>query len=530
MANDITIEVEARVGDALAQLTLTAGAVRMLADEADNAGSSIGDGRDNRTLSGRLSGLRNVLSNMGDRGPLGMVIRGFGNLASAMLGPLDMGMKFAENFQQIGTTGQALLGVLVSLPIAFVGVAAAIGAATFAATALASILGTLVAIAADLVAPVTLLGGLLGGLAAGFLIAAKRASDGGGKLTEFSKKLDMLKSMFGHTADELAHRFLPYLLELADASQHALNFLDRIIKLPLGQAFRALDTRGTKLLGEFVDRVAQVLSKPIRLAFRVAFDDSAFSNMVSDWWHRFVGFLFGSVEHHPIEVRPGFFKMENKTVDGVLQPFIDWWNRHHFTRQGIQLGRQILNGVLNSGMRARLVAFFAQVFRDAGRRALHAFWDSLNTPLLPLLERLWHTIDQQVNAAGHRWRQSIVSSMQSAWNAVKQAASNAWNWIVNLIESPLHINIDWPSPPSWLTSLNPFGGGGSSVPSRGGSGGSSPTNPGVARFQPRVAMAAVPFVIHIHGADLSDSATQKRVARQVGKHIANDWRRRAGGH
>lgn len=534
MANDVSIVVEADLGDTLLKLELAKLAVDDLGEAGSFAGKRIGDDTDRNSFSSRIGNLRNALSNMGDRGPLGMVIRGFGNLASAMLGPIDLGFKFAQNFQQMGTVAQGLIGVVASLGIGFVGFAATIAVVTFAATALATILGTLVAIVADLVAPVTLLGGLLGTLAAGFVIAAKKAAEGGGHLNEFSKKLDTLKSMFDRTSGILAHRFLPYLVELAGAAEKALLFLDRIIKLPLGQAFRAIDTRGTKLLGQFIDRVAEVLGKPIRLAFHVAFDDTAFSNMVSDWWHRFVGFLFGSVEHHPIEVRPGFFKMENKTVDGVLQPFIDWWNRHHFTRQGIQLGRQILAGVLNSGMRQRIVDFISQVFRDSARRAGRAFLNALNQPLGPLLLALvvktWNSIDRTINDAGHRARGAIISAMQSAWNSVLNFASNIWNKIVDFVTHPISINIDWPSPPSWLTGL--LGGGGPSVPSRGGSGGSSPTGGGsVARFRPRVAMAAAPNVyVTIHGADLSDGATQRRVAAQVGKHIVADWRRRAGGH
>lgn len=531
MANDVVIEVEARVGDAIAQMTLTAAAVRALGDAGSETSSKIGDERDGRSLSGRLSGLRRTLSNMGDRGPLGMIVRGFGNLASAMLAPIDLGLKFAQNFERIGSVGQALLGVLVALPTAFIGLAAAVAAVTFAATALASILGTLVAIVADLVAPVTVLATLLGGLAAGFVIGAKRAAEGGGKLNEFSSIVDRLGSMFARTSGILAHVFLPYFVELGHAAERALAFLDRIIKLPLGQAFRALDTRGTKLLGQFVDRVAEVLSKPIRLAFRVAFDDSAFSNMVSDWWHRFTGFLFGTTERHPVELRPGVFKIRQTTVDGVFQPFIDWFNRHHFTRQGIQIGRQILNGVLNSGMRQRIVTFIVQIFRDSARQAGRAFLATLNQPLGPLLlaivRRTWNAIDQTINDAGHRARQSIISAMQSAWNSVLNFASNIWNRIVDFVTHPISINIDWPSPPSWLTGL--LGGGGPSVPSRGGGGASSPTGghavvANVRRAQARMATAGGNVVV-VNAGPLDSLAARRKTIGMIDRGLQQRWRR-----
>jgi hypothetical protein len=526
MANSVVIEVEARVGDAIAQMTLTAGAVRLLADEVDNAGSKVGTENDGRTLSGRLSRLQGTLSNIGDRGPLGKVIRGFGNLASAMLEPLDLGLKFAENFERIGTVGQSLLAVLVSLPVAFVGLAAAVAAVTFAATALADILGTLVAIAADFVAPLSLVAGLLGGLGLAFGIAAKRAADGGGKLSEFSQKLDMLKSMFGRTSDILAHAFLPYLLELAGAAQQALNFLDKIARLPLRQAFHAIDTQGMHMLRQFVDRVAEVLGRPIRLAFKVAFDDKNFAGMVQDWWHRFTGFLFGETESHPIKLHKKTIGFESHAVEGIFQPLIDWFNRHHFTQQGIQIGRQILNGVLDSGMRQRIVNFIVQVLRDSARRGGRAFLATLNQPmgpmLLALVRRTWNSVDQIVNDAGHRARQAIISAMQSAWNSVLGFVSNIWNEIVDFITHPISINIDWPSPPSWLGNLNPFGGGGSSVPSRGGSGGSSNPTFAIASARPS-ALGHVTVVQHFHGIDTHTLQGRRQLGQITSRAVEQRW-------
>lgn len=537
MANDVVIEVEARVGDAIAQMTLTAAAVRALGDEASSASSTIGNENDGRTLSGRLGGLRRTLSNMGDRGPLGMVVRGFGNLASAMLAPIDLGFKFAQNFEQMGTVAQGFIGVVASLGIGLVGLAATIAAVTFAATALATILGTLVAIAADLVAPVTLLGGLLGGLAAGFVLAAKRATEGGHNFKDFNGELDKLGSMFHRTGTLLAQRFLPYFEELAHAGERALLFLDKIIKLPLGQAFRTIDTQGTKLLGQFVDRVSEVLSKPIRLAFRVAFEDTAFANMVSDWWHRFTGFLFGSIEQHPIRLPSGrIIEIDKKQVDGIFQPLIDWFNRHHFTRQGARIGRQILAGVLNSGMRQRIVDFLGDVFRDAGHRALRAFIDTFNKPVWPLVVKAakaaWDAIDKKVNDAGHHARQSIIAALGNAWDWVKRKANNIWDGIVSKVESLLTVHISWPSPPSWVNKL--FGTSGIDVVKSiaGSVTGSDKAIP-FGHASPRVAAMAAPMIVnhfHIQSADLSDAPTRRRIAQQVGREITADWRRRAGGH
>lgn len=532
MANDVTIVVEASLGDTLLKLELARAAVNDLEGAGFSAGRTLGDDTDRNSFSSRLGNLRRALGNMGDRGPLGMVIRGFGNLAAAMLSPIQMGADFAKNFEQIGTVSQVLVGGLASLTIGVTGLAAAFAALAFAAVALASVLGTLVAIAADLVAPVSLLVGLLGGLGVGFVIAAKRAADGGPHLDSFADKVDKLGSMFHRTSTILAQRFLPYLNELADAASQALTFLDRVIKLPLGQAFRTIDTQGTKMLGKFVDRVAQVLSKPIRLAFHVAFEDSAFSNMVADWWHRFTGFLFGEVQRKPIRLPSGrIIEISSKQVDGVFQPLVDWFNRHHFTRQGIQIGRQILRGVMNSGMRDRMVSFIGDVLKEAGKQSVNAYIQAIRTIVvkaLPTFLRLRSLIIQKIKDAASQGRDAIVAALGHAWDWVKQKVNGIWDAIVAIIEAPLHISIDWPSPPSWLSNLP---GSGIIKSITGGIGGIAGAVPSVSpRVTPRAAMAAPNVFVTIHGADLSDAPTRRRIAQQVGKQIAADWGRRAGGH
>lgn len=538
MANDVVIEVEARVGDAIAQMTLTAAAVRALGDEASSASAQVGTETDNRTLSGRLTGLRRTLGNMGDRGPLGMVVRGFGNLAAAMLAPIDLGLKFAQNFEQLGSVAQAFIGIGASLSIGLVGLAAAIAAVTFAATALATILGTLVAIAADFVAPVTLLGGLLGGLAAGFVVAAKRATEGGHRFKEFNDHLDTLGSMFHRTGTLLAQRFLPYFNELAGAAEIALNFLDKIIKLPLGQAFRMIDTQGTKLLGRFVDRVAEVLSKPIRLAFHVAFEDTAFSSMVSDWWHRFTGFLFGTVESHPIKLHRKTIGFEEHAVDGIFQPLIDWFNRHHFTRQGIVIGRQILNGVMNSGLRNRMSAFIVAVLSEAARQAASAFlryFGRIASGVARLMGEVSHSIQSKISDAAGRASNAIIAALGHAWDWVKGKVSSVWSTIVGIVENPFNISINWPSPPSWFTSLlNGAGGLVSSIghgatdiiPGHGsvaGLGGGSTTG---GTFMPRTAMArGGGNTIIMRPGPLDSLASRRKVVAQIDRDLQQRWLR-----
>jgi len=535
VANDVTIVVEASLGDTLLKLELAKLAVEDLDHAGTMAGHNLGDETNHNSFAYRLGRLRYALGNIGDRGPIGSIVRGFGNLASAMLAPIQAGADFAKNFEQAGTVGQALIATISSLGIGLVALAAAAMVVVFAAEALASILGTLVAIVADLVAPVTLLVGLLGGLGVGFAIAAKRAAEGGIHLKGFSGIVDTLGSMFHRTSTLLAQRFLPYLIELGHAAETALLFLDKVIKLPLGQAFRMIDTQGTKLLGQFVDRVAEVLSKPIRLAFHVAFEDSSFHVMVADWWHRFVGFLFGETDRHPVEIRPGVFKILPRTVDGVLQPFIDWWNRHHFTKQGIQIGQQILRGIMNSGMRGRIIDFFVQIFKDAGRRAFNA----VRASAFSWVKWWGHEIAdvargfvQKISSAAGTARDWLKTRIGEAWDWVKRKVGTIWDEIVKIVEAPFDISINWPSPPGWFTSLLSGAGGLVSDIGHGVSGMVPGGHVATAnRAAPRAGAMASPNVfVTIHGADLSDATTQRRVAAQVGRAVIADWRKRAGGH
>jgi hypothetical protein len=446
-------------------------------------------------------------------------------------------VKFASNFERIGTIGQSLVAVVASVTIGWVGFAAAVGAAVFAATALATILGTLVAIVADFVAPLTLVGSLLGLLGVGFGLAAKRAADGGIHLKGFSDELAVLGSMFHRTTTILAQLFLPYLIRLAHAGEIALNFFDKIAKLPLKEAFQRIATQGTQLLTQFINEVTKVVARPIRLAFKLAFGEgpaaNEFQSTVSAWWNRFTNYLFGYVERHPLtklDILKGS-KPTVRRVDGIFQPLIDWFNRHHFTKQGEKIGREILRGL--RPLVGPIGDFIVEVIKDAGKRAGRAFLAVMNQPLGPLLLALvkatWNKIDQTVNDAGHRARQYIIAQMGNAWDWVKNKVSNIWSSIVDFITSPISVHINWPSPPSWLSNLP---GGRSGIDVIGGLFGSvagvgSSVSTAAA---PRTSMDAPMVIVNIHGADLSDPVQQRRVAQKIGKHIVADWRQRAAGH
>src|SRR5581483_10769499 len=201
-------------------------------------------------------------------------------------------------------------------------------------------------------------------LAAAFVVGATKAAGGKGPFKEFGDTISHLGDMFQHTATILGELFLPYLNRLAHGAEDALKFVDKLAKEPLAKAMHDMATQGVQMLNQFVQQVSHVLAKPIRLAFQIAFGSgpggNEFASAVAGWWKQFNDFLFGYTKSHPVELRPGVFKMESQTVNGIFQPLIEWFNRHHFTKQGEQIGHDILNGMTSSGAAQRMGQFLIQ--------------------------------------------------------------------------------------------------------------------------------------------------------------------------
>lgn len=327
-----------------------------------------------------------------------------------------------------------VLGYIEVLP-------AAIFAVVFAGYALADMLGTVLAIFGDLIAPLGLIAGLLGGLGFGFVLAAKRAADGGGKLQVFADKLATLKSMFGKTTDILAHAFLPILVQLASDAERALLFIDKLAREPLGKAMRDMATQGVQGLAKFVQQIAGFVAHPIRLAFKIAFGagpgGNEFASLVSSWWTQLQNFLFGYTASHPIKLNGRTIGFDTKTINGALQPFIDWWNRHHFTAQGIKLGHEIVSGLVKSGALQNVGKYLKTVFADAAVQAAKALigapfraaWAWIKSTAVAT----WHydvKALKSILGAGWAWaKKSAASAWHSAAAALKSALGNAWSWV-----------------------------------------------------------------------------------------------------
>jgi hypothetical protein len=142
MANDVTIVVEASLGDTLLKLELAKVAVNDLETPAA-LGFPSATTRTATVLQSPRN-LRNELGNMGDRGPLGSIIRGFGNLAGAMLAPIQLGADMANNFEERRQVGQVrLIGSRVAGRVLRAFSPSVILSAVQSSRVLASTLGTL---------------------------------------------------------------------------------------------------------------------------------------------------------------------------------------------------------------------------------------------------------------------------------------------------------------------------------------------------------------------------------------------------
>jgi hypothetical protein len=356
MANDVSIIVSADLGDTLVKLDLAKHAVNDLGDASENTAAK----QDAAAVS---------------TGFFDTALTGLNDAMTASI-PLFGGMEVP----------------LIVLPVVA-------GAAAAAVVALADALGTVIAIAAAFVAPLTLVTGLLGSLGLGFALAAKKAfgmhEDGLGQA------IGGLKNQFNDLTTTLVGRFMPVFQFLIHNAHDALDFLGRIAKLPLDDAFKKLATQGVPAVEKFLGQVGHMLAHPVRLAFQIAFGTGKGGNevatAVSHLWNQLSDFLFGYTKTHFLRLDGRVFKISQQHVDGIFQPLIDWFNRHDFTKEGIKLGHQILAGFINSGASKRLGQFLVTVLGDAINTVEHHMVRALGTDAVSFIVGHWKRIVQVIS-------------------------------------------------------------------------------------------------------------------------------------
>lgn len=422
-----------------------------------------------------------------------------------LAGILPVGQASTQLLGIVGTLGSGLSALLG--PLALVAGAAAILGAGFAALTfigytLADSLGVVLAILGSFVAPLLLLSALLGGLGLAFFLSGKQALGANSPFGYLAKQVGILEGEFKHLLRTLGADFMPIFLDVVRVAQQALMYFMQLAKMPLAEAMHSIATKGIAMLGQLVNGVASVLANPIRMAFQIAFSGTGgVQSEVDSWYHRMMAYLFtgsgmGKQQTMHIPVGTNLIQGTGKSahVDGIFQPLIDWFNRHNFTAQGIGIGHQLIKGLSSSGVPASLGKIFQDAGTKAGQNFAKAFVEALITLpflLIELINKGFMTgiqkalalVGVKVSTSAQNWGMSIQHDIGSAWNWVKSKASGIWNEIVSLVENPLSIHINWPSPPGWLSSLlgGAFGGGstyhGGSNPSGGARGMGGPVRP-----------------------------------------------------
>jgi hypothetical protein len=429
---DIEIIVEASLGDSLAKLGLAKTAVDELGTSGDETGQKLHDfntAMDDSTIASSRAGEQILKTDQ--------LIRDAGSAIDDTADAIDGGNRGRGGFgggitsalTAMGDAADADIPLLLGFSTTLAQLPVLATAAIVGIIALADVFGTLLAVVGDLVAPVTLVTGLLGGLGAAFIVGATKASEGKGPFKDFGDTLSHLKDMFGETATLLGEDFLPQLNQLAHGAEEALRFVDKLAHEPLDKAMHDMATQGVQMLNRFVEQVSHVVAKPIRLAFQIAFGagpgGNEFASAVAGWWKQFNDFLFGYTVRHPIELRPGVFKMEASTVNGILQPLVDWFDRHHFTRQGEQIGHDILDGMMSSGAAQRMGQFLIQTLEDASKTAAVGIWDALEAKTAA------------IQAVFDGWGKAMISAEEAAaekaWHAIEGVFSNPISLVVDLI-------------------------------------------------------------------------------------------------
>jgi hypothetical protein len=288
--------------------------------------------------------------------------------------------------------------------------------------ALAGLLAPFTSLAAILVAfvpPLTLIAGLLGGLAAAFFFAGKRALEGGGALSQVSKMVATLGSMFQHTTDILAHDFLPYFLQLGHAAEIALLYFDKLAKMNLGEALKSLSTTGVEMLTHFLDAIGHVIGKPIRLAFEIAFGPQGqqIRNSMLKIWQQIVDF---------------FEKPPSTGGPSIASRISNWFGRQDFTAVGMRWAMELAGavvGALGAAIKHALASRGGRIIGAAGLggAGIGAVVGG------PLGAAIGAAMGVAIGVALNHYWPRIVKNAESAWKSISTSAVRIFHEITTAI-------------------------------------------------------------------------------------------------
>jgi hypothetical protein len=378
----------------------------------------------------------------------------------------EFGMTFDKtgNIVAQGTSSGGVwntwLALLTASPLVIIGVVAAV-------VLLTNVLGTLIAIVADFTGPLVVLVALLGGLGGAIALAAYTAKSSGLKeFTPFRQALADISGEIHKVGLALARDFMPYFLKAASMVRDALQYFNQLAHMNLSQAFHSLSTTGVQGAQQAIEQIAHWFARPIRLAFQFAFSQGAGEQAAANLFHQLTGYLFGKT----IQLRNVKFDFAHGApggvshqVDGIFQPFIDWFNRHDFSKQGQKIGAQIRQGLIGSGAAKEMGTFLEQALIQAGKISAQGFWQAWSalfakTHQLTMEGANW--LLSQFTKAAMGAAYAIKSNIDAAWGVIRTLAEgvigaikSAWNKLVIAVESVMNVSINWPSPPGWLMSI-----------------------------------------------------------------------------
>jgi hypothetical protein len=211
--------------------------------------------------------------------------------------------------------------------------------------------------------------------------------------------------------------------------------------MPLGKAMRTAAQQGAQGFKKMLDQIGGWLAKPIRLAIQIAFGTgkggSEASSAVSQIWNEFTRYRLGYTANKEVFIG-GHWVMEQKTVDGALQPFLDWWNRHDFTKQGEQIGHAVMGGL--NKLEGPLSQLLIHIIEDAGKRAASALWEFFKRKALDGLNYMRNHVEATlITITTGLWPRA----WHKAWNVTKQLGNAAWSYIKNRAASDLGAIAGW---------------------------------------------------------------------------------------
>jgi len=507
---NVEIVVEASLGDSLVKLDLAEHAVKDLGDAGESTSHHLRDFNstlDDATIASHRAGAAihdtERLIRDAEEAITGGAAGGSGG--GGFTGAVA---NMALNLYSAVPAFSAFMNPMVLIPVLAIGASVAI-------VALADAAGTLIAILGDLVAPLTVVTGLLGLLAGGFFIAAQKAigmhEDGLGQA------ISGLKKQFDDLTTTLVGRFMPVFQFLIHNASQALDFLNRIAKLPLDEAFRQLAQKGIPAVAHFLEQVGHMLAHPIRLAFQIAFGQGKAGNeasaAVSQIWNQLSNFLFGYSQTHKIHIGKALIVTQSE-VQGIFQPLIDWFNRHDFTKQGIKIGHELLNGL--KPFAGPITQFIVHIFEDAFKTVISNF-----ATLIPRLIADWSPFGDAGKRTAREINAALTHELEDALNSAVGAAERVFNHIKGIFSSGVdlvvHVIADIPGVLQHL--LGSGGGSSSSQPGVGSGRGAGSHNPGGQVMQ----------VNHFHLSGAGSDAAFRRQVREIGRELDRQRHILAGG-